>query len=507
MNKVISVLAIGVVSLLPVEATLAQVHSELWGVAGEKWGAESRLPNFSYAGYHCGEADIPDLPVVANVRTFGAKGDGEADDTQAFLNAIAQTDGGAIYIPPGRYKLTKVIEIRKPNLVLRGAGPDQTTLYFPTPLNAIKPNWGHTTGGRRTSNYSWSGGLLWIKGSFQSTQLAEVTAPAQRHATGLEISTTDGMKVGDQVEIFLRDDAQKSLTRHLYSGDPGDISLFKGSTGSLVVTVQKIAPQKVVFDRPLRFAVELAWTPIIRRFAPTVREVGIENLCIEFPPAPYNGHFSELGYNAIAMSGVADCWVRNVKIMHADSGMFLGGKFCTVTGVNFESRRKPNRDCTGHHGVILGGTDNLFTDFRFDTKFIHDLGVSKNHAGNVFSNGSGVDLNFDHHRRAPYENLYTDLDVGLGSRMWACGGGRSLGKHCGARGTFWGIRAQRPQKYPGPNFGPVSMNLVGIQTNQASIMSATGKWFEAIDPLKLEPQNLHQAQLQRRLAILHPSSK
>ncbi|MBW8864763.1 MAG: hypothetical protein JF609_07540, partial [Verrucomicrobia bacterium] len=28
--------------------------SALWGTNGELWRADSRLPDFSYAGYHCG---------------------------------------------------------------------------------------------------------------------------------------------------------------------------------------------------------------------------------------------------------------------------------------------------------------------------------------------------------------------------------------------------------------------------------------------------------------------
>lgn len=48
--------------------------SALWGVAGEAWAPTSRLPDFSYAGYHAGERPIPDVPVAANVRDFGARG-------------------------------------------------------------------------------------------------------------------------------------------------------------------------------------------------------------------------------------------------------------------------------------------------------------------------------------------------------------------------------------------------------------------------------------------------
>src|SRR6185503_6442966 len=37
----------------------AQV-SELWGRGGERWSPRSRLPDFSFAGYHFGDDPIPD---------------------------------------------------------------------------------------------------------------------------------------------------------------------------------------------------------------------------------------------------------------------------------------------------------------------------------------------------------------------------------------------------------------------------------------------------------------
>ena len=37
--------------------------------------------------------------------------------------------------------------------------------FFPKTLQEISPKWGTTTEGRRTSDYSWSGGMVWIKGS------------------------------------------------------------------------------------------------------------------------------------------------------------------------------------------------------------------------------------------------------------------------------------------------------------------------------------------------------
>ncbi len=101
------------------------------GQSGERWTPQSRLPDFSFAGYRTGNVAIPNLPVVTNVKSYGAVGDGVADDTQAFINAIAATSNGAVSIPAGRYKITEVIKINKSNVVLRGAGSGSTTLLVP----------------------------------------------------------------------------------------------------------------------------------------------------------------------------------------------------------------------------------------------------------------------------------------------------------------------------------------------------------------------------------------
>jgi hypothetical protein len=463
------------------------VVSELWGESGEKWSAESNLPDFSYAGYRCGEKEIPNPEVTANVRDFGAVGDGVVDDTQAILSAIEATDHGAVLLPAGRYKISGIIEITKSNLVLRGAGPEETVFVFTKPLNDIRPNWGATTGGRRTSNYSWSGGLVWIKGNDQARKVAKVTEAAARGSRRLKVSSVEGLKVGQRIEIFQQDDEGKTLTHHLYSGDPGDLSKHRGARVSMVNWVRAVESGAITLQRPLRWQMRPEWKPVVRSLKPTVEESGVENLGFEFPANPYRGHFTELGFNALSMSNVMNCWAQNLRIVNADSGIFLGARFCTIRGVVIESQRKPTRGDTGHHGIILGGTDNLFTQFDFRTKFIHDLGLSANHAGNIFSDGKGVDLAFDHHKRAPYENLFTNIDVGAGKRVWKCGGGASLGKNCGTRGTFWNVRAEQAIQPPPKSFGPPTLNLVGVHG-----IGKTGP---------VTPLNLHQAQLQRRLKL------
>ena len=54
----------------------SQDYSDLWGKSGDKWHPKSRLPDFSYSGYHRGESAISTVPIVASVIDFGAIGDG-----------------------------------------------------------------------------------------------------------------------------------------------------------------------------------------------------------------------------------------------------------------------------------------------------------------------------------------------------------------------------------------------------------------------------------------------
>lgn len=477
----------------------SNTYSQLWGENGEQWSPTSRLPDFSHAGYRRGEKPIPDIPVVANVLDFGAVGDGEHDDSEAFINAIESVDAGAILIPEGRYKITEILEITKPGIVLRGEGPRRTILYFPIPLNDVRPNMGATTGGRPTSNYSWSGGFIWIRGNFQTHHLTGIAASAKRGDARIAVEDGNQLDVGQEVEIWLEDNEENTLARHLYSDDPGDMDELRARTRARLTTlITGIDGDIVEIDRPLRFDIEMEWKPAVRSFAPTVVECGVESLGFEFPPIPYEGHFTELGNNAIAITGAAHCWARDIHILNSDSGFFIGGRFCTTQGVVFDTERAPDStNCTGHHGVYISNDDNLFTDFEINQRFIHDLTVS-HCAGNVFSNGVGIDVCLDHHKRNPYENLFTHIDLGAGTRMWRSGGGAALGRHCAARGTFWNIRAEEPQSHPG-GFGPASMNLVAVQTGDESILEEEGVWFEAISPDEIFPANLHEAQVELRL--------
>lgn len=74
--------------------------------------------------------DIPDLPPVeawVNVRQFGAKGDGQTDDTEAFREAIRQHD--VVYVPQGWYVVSETLQLKE-NTCLIGLNPVSTQLIL-----------------------------------------------------------------------------------------------------------------------------------------------------------------------------------------------------------------------------------------------------------------------------------------------------------------------------------------------------------------------------------------
>ena len=478
-------------------------YSRLWGHEGEVWLPAGRLPDFSFAGYHCGERAIPDYPATTNVVAYGARGDDNVDDTAAFQAALAATESGAVIVPPGRYIISGVLKIAKAGVVLRGSGAEQTTLYFPKPLEVPAPNTGAATSARSTANVSGPVGFVRLEGKLGAVSVTLITAPAARGDQSIVVGKGSQFAAGQFVEIFMTDTPDNSLAKHLYSDDAGDVSKLNGTTRGVFVTrIVKVEGNRLDLERRLRFDVRPEWRPVVRTFRPTVQDSGVEDLTFEFPVTPCGGRFAEQGFNPLVFVEVAHCWARRVKFVNPDNGPLVGGAFNTVSDAVFESHRPADAQGNqGGHGIYLGGIgEHLFTRFDFRLRFMHDISVSEA-AGVVVAGGKGVDLCFDQRRRAPYETLFTDLDLGQGTRPWSSGGGDGLGKHAGARVTFWNLRSAGPLPEPAKDFAPWSANFIGVDFGRPESIDPKGLWREIDPSADLLPGDLYAAQLAHRL---HP---
>jgi hypothetical protein len=501
-------LAVLCVVLSASEARGASQTSDLWGTAGEKWTPESRLPDFSQAGDRRGDEPYRVPTNTISVKDLGAKGDGKTDDTEAFKKAIASGPDKLVLIPKGRFVLSDMLEITQSRIVLRGAGPEQTVLLFTRSLQEIKPTTASTGDGKTTTAYSWSGGLINVVAGVPTNKgtRVQVTAAASRGDMKLGLAA-HSFKVGDEVLLTLTDTPANSLLDYLHRGQAKDFRDDWKKVMQQVFRVTAVTASEIALDRGLRMDVKPEWKPDVCLFAPAVTDVGVEELGFEFPAKAYAGHWEEVGFNPVALTrNVAHCWIRNVRVWNGDNGPFVSGWFCSVDGITFGADRRRNftGEISGHHGVTLNGSDGLCTNFHIETRFFHDVTVDNGSTGNVFSNGTALDFNMDHHRSAPYETLFTNIDAGEGTRLFLSGGANGNGNHSAAGSTFWNIRSKQEAVWP-EDFQMDAMNFVALKMRGRDMKKPEGRWIETIRPGAITPPDLHLAMLQKRLAGRAPA--
>lgn len=475
--------------------------SDLYGDSGEKWNPAGRLPDFSWAGYRSGEP-VPAVPVKANVKDFGAKGDGNSDDTRAFQEALATVKSGAILIPEGRYRITGILEITKPNIVFHGEGEGATVLFLEKPLKDL---------GKEVPYY---GGLIRIMGKDNGRKITDVTSGTRRGGTRLAVRSAQSIRAGQIIRLRMRNPQDNSLGRYLYA-DQGALNAerrkwYDGQIVNWAVPVKSVADGVVELARPLRLDVRPQWQPEIWSHQPTVHDVGIENLTIEFPNAQYAGHHKEEGYFAIYLNGAYDCWVRNLTIIDSDIGVvvYAGGRN-EVNRVTLNTRRRTGGQTageTGHYGLVATShaQDSLFENCRLETTFEHNLSYNAFANGNVYSSITCQTGRFDHHGGAPYENLFTDILITKNAGdFFMSGGNRADEPNAGARTTFWNVRTQGG-KFPGkimvhadgsPRLPQV--NIIGMDRWPAK-KTATEEWIEQWPGETTQPPNLYRAQRAER---------
>ncbi len=108
------------------------------------------------AGYRRGtQRPFPTGPTV-EARGLGIRPDEPTDVSdrlQAALDHLGESGGGTLQLDVGRYVLDRPLFLHHPHVVLRGAGKEATTLFFPRPLAAsIHPG----------IFWSWTGGQVFF---------------------------------------------------------------------------------------------------------------------------------------------------------------------------------------------------------------------------------------------------------------------------------------------------------------------------------------------------------
>ena len=462
-------------------------------------GAHPYLGDFRHAGYRRGGA-TPHPRVVAHVKHYGARGDGVTDDAPAFnaaVRAAGEAGGGTVLIQPGTYRLSSPIFMHWSGVVLRGASPERTVLYFDRPLKeGYRDNW---QAAKNQDRWSWAGGQIWVipepvlrkleaeewlgtEGWIPGAELASVAA-APRGATDLSVSSTAGLRAGQMVLLETTNPADASLLRHL-AGDTTGASAYNwpakapqlvpGTSGfypqygtlQWPVRIQEVLDATTVrLSQPVKHDLSPAWPSVLRELGPAVTEVGVERLTIRNKVLPQTKHNQNPGSNGVHFQAAHDCWASQVRVENVDVGFGLtGAKSISMTDVTVAGR-------ASHHPFVIRmqSHDNLISDFTIEPftvplgagAIVHGLNAEGLSSGNVYRSGTMAEGTFDSHRALPFENLRTDITL---VNTGGVGGSAQSGPYFGARTTNWGvtITSGRPYAVCLGDIAPRSVT-VGVQ--------------------------------------------
>ena len=408
------------------------------------------LPDFSYAGYRNGLHAIPEASgTVVEVDQFGAKADDQIDDTKAVLAAIDHAnklDGPVIVrFSAGRYRISDVLRIERSDFVLQGAGSGKggTLLHFPRPLKQVDKS-GSLDELRQYlvklekrqiepdknlddyfSEYSWSGGFIWIQkpGVRTAPYLVEYDPEIEKLADidrgnrgerVVVLSKPADIESGDIIQLQWINDAgpEAGIITSLYASEYKSAGSHHWSfpgrplvrQTSRVVSVDGV---EVTLADPL---LHNANESIPAQIAPWegLQQVGIEDLHLEFPDSPYFGHHLEQGYNGIYFTTAFDSWARNIRVTNADSGILsYSSANLTYQDIISDGTRR------AHYAVHMGNVHNVLAEnVTVMNPVLHSLTFNTQSTKCVYKNAEVFTTpTLDQHAGANHQNLFDNVTL------------------------------------------------------------------------------------------------
>lgn len=327
---------------------------------------ENVLPDFSYAGYMHGEVAPPDVETsgyqLINVCDFGAVPNDGQSDRQAFIDAIASikgvqktvgnvkpgTNGGAasqtirllnnkpsnaiIYFPEGEFilqdesEVNQTIDITMSNLVIKGAGREQTIIRMDS-KNKL-------TNGRDM----WTSPcMIQLKHYSGPSDLCDVTGNADKGSHEVAVSSTTGIRAGDWVCLSLLNNNPDLVAEEVAPHPASDLNtaiVSIAQEGVEVIDYHQVAAvgnNKLTFAEPIMRKVEAKYGWKIKKY-PHYENIGVEDLTFQgkaeekfqhHEPSTGAGTSFDGDYKLIDFTRLTNSWMRRVNFVSVSEALSI----------------------------------------------------------------------------------------------------------------------------------------------------------------------------------------
>ncbi|UXP32773.1 DUF4955 domain-containing protein [Reichenbachiella agarivorans] len=468
-------------------------------------GVTPELTDYSFAGYHFSELEIPSVATWTyfDVTDYGAIADDELfddDAIQSTIDAAQLHDGPAVvFFPSGKFIVSSdnntgnKISITRDSVVLKGSGAgDGGTEIFMKEMRVLNGHW--------QFEFTPAGSIV--------PASSYMTASADRGDYDIIVQDGSVFEVGQDVllshqsEAFARahfGDLELSENWYRLFGSGGGMSLYE------LHVIKEISGNRLTFVNPIQTDLPLLDIRYQVSRHNVISEIGVEDILFtsdwENYPEDFVHHKNDIhdyAWNAIQFENVKNSWVRDCEFRSwnqvIDVRQSIG---VTIQDVVISGKQ-------GHASFLTRrGYGLLVKDCEDQADTHHGPGTGYSGVNTVYLRCSmSQDQSFDSHSGQPYATLVDDV---LGGVFNQNGGPYESYPHHGRGLTFWNFRHQSSKTLT-YDFWSVDIRngntyaepyFVGFQSNMTVNFLHEG--LHQLPDQMVEPRSLFEAQLALRL--------
>jgi hypothetical protein len=317
-------------------------------------------------------------------------------------NAIANCpEGQVVFLNAGTYNLgSGMLQLAKNNVTVRGAGANQTKLYFTGRGNC---------GGVPSVLCISSNG--WIQGGYVTTPqtLANWTAGYAKDSSVLMFSSTSGLTPGARVILEqLNDTADNAGVYVCGTGGKCGYASHGGDTRGdrfqrQIVTVASVNGTQVTIDQPLHMP---NWrsdrSPTARWGASTVSGSGYEDLSIDLRAASITSSQSNIG-----ISGAKNSWLKGIRSVQGDRSHAQIYQSVGITIRDSYFYGIGSGESTSYGIETYSASSNLLIENNMFQHVTNPLIINDGGSGSVF----GYNYSIDNYRSTPTDLMVATFQV------------------------------------------------------------------------------------------------